>query len=181
MTQQFNEFIEKTSTIVLVGLGNPGREYSNTWHNLGFMFVDLLAESKFSVEKDLESEVATCNKNGKKLIFVKPTTFMNLSGRAVSKVLNYYKLNAENLVLIHDDLDINAGEYKISFGKGPRIHNGVNSVEEILKDNLFWRIRLGAESRTPETRRLWKSSDYVLSKVDKNTEKFLQKVIKELF
>ncbi|KKS63261.1 MAG: Peptidyl-tRNA hydrolase [Candidatus Collierbacteria bacterium GW2011_GWD2_42_50] len=95
---------------LIVGLGNPGENYEKTRHNAGFLFINKLAgKDKFEVDRKQEAEVM---KRGK-LILVKPFTFMNDSGRSVRKIMDFYKLSVENVVVVHDDLDIAFGEFKI--------------------------------------------------------------------
>jgi PTH1 family peptidyl-tRNA hydrolase len=117
---------------LVVGLGNPGTKYIHSRHNAGFMLVDYLEQS------------ATFPANVR---FLKPQTFMNKSGDAVSRELNFYKLKPEDLIVVHDDLDLKLGEFKIQKGKGPKVHNGVNHVEERLGTKEFWRVRLGVDNR----------------------------------
>jgi len=110
---------------VIVGLGNPGKEYENTRHNVGFLILDILREelglSSFKKEKKIKAEILM----NKKVVLLKPQTFMNNSGEAVISFLNYYKLKPEDLLVIHDDIDLKLGEAKISLGQGPAGHKGV--------------------------------------------------------
>ena len=115
---------------IVVGLGNPGKEYENTRHNVGFMVVDKL-------KPEIE---------GKKILLVKPQKFMNRSGEEVIKVVNFHKVDLANLYVVHDDLDIKLGEYKIQFGKGPKVHNGITSIEQALGTKDFWRVRIGIDN-----------------------------------
>lgn len=119
---------------LLVGLGNPGEKYKNNRHNVGYMVID-------SLEKLPKGVVAK-----------KTNIFMNDSGREVKKLLSYYKCQMSDLYIVHDDLDIPFGSYKIQFGKGPKVHNGVNDVEQILGTPEFWRVRVGVDNRIPENR-----------------------------
>src|SRR3989338_1152307 len=158
---------------LVVGLGNPGKEYVNTRHNVGFEFVDRLSEgARFSLESKFEALVY----REKDLLFVKPQTFMNESGRAVRKILDFYKLGTGDLVLIHDDLDLKFGEYKIQRGVGPKVHNGVTSVETSLPDKNFLRVRIGVDNRE---KLLYAGSgaDYVLSKFGKEELEEVDEVI----
>ena len=140
---------------LVVGLGNPGGEYEGTRHNVGFMAVDAMMQNqkskvksqnqnlKFKSEKKFESEVCRIGE----VLLVKPGTFMNKSGEAVSKVIGFYKVSLDDLYVVHDDLDIGLGEYKVQMGKGPKLHGGVGSVEEKLGTGDFWRVRVGVENR----------------------------------
>ena len=132
---------------IIVGLGNLDKKYNLTRHNAGFMAADFLAEKnnlKFNLDKKLEAEIAKNNN----FILVKPATFMNNSGRAVQKILAYYNLNnpadiKNNLVIIHDDLDIKLGSFKIVTGGSGAGHNGIKSIIEYLNTKDFTRIKLG--------------------------------------
>jgi len=132
---------------LIVGLGNPGKEYAATRHNVGFMVVEALARQvatgQWQMEKRLQVEIYESTTSSSKLVLAKPQTFMNNSGLAVAKIAKSYQLKANSLYVVHDDLDIKLGEYKIQFGKGPHIHNGINSVEQHLKTKDFWRVRIG--------------------------------------
>jgi PTH1 family peptidyl-tRNA hydrolase len=138
---------------LLVGLGNPGEEHSNNRHNVGFLVVDELAllfsEKKWSNVKKFQSSII---KEEQKFALVKPQTFMNNSGKAVKKIVDHFKIKTSDLWVIHDDLDIILGDFKIQRGKGPRLHKGVISIEKELGKSDFWRARVGVENRDPENR-----------------------------
>lgn len=121
---------------LVIGLGNPGDKYRNNRHNVGHMVVDELLKS--GLPKGVAAK--------------KTDVFMNESGLSVKKLVDFYKVSPENLYIIHDDLDIKLGEYKIQKGKGPRVHNGVNSIEETLGTVDFWRVRIGVDNRDAENR-----------------------------
>ncbi len=160
---------------IIVGLGNPGNKYEKTRHNSGFMFVDKMAKGeKFSVSKKFEAEILEIDD----VVFLKPLTFMNDSGRAVRKIIDFYKLDKTSLILVHDDLDIQLGEKKIQVGVGPKVHNGVNSVEEYMGTKDFLRVRLGVDNRKNRPTSL-SGSDYVLENFDKEERVILDKVIDE--
>lgn len=134
---------------VIVGLGNPGEKYSTNRHNVGFMVLDALSEKlengelKFSFNKKFNAEMIQT----KEYILAKPQTFMNDSGSSVSKICHFYKVKYEDLYIVHDDLDIQLGNYKVQFGKGPHVHNGLLSVENELGTDQFWNVRMGVENR----------------------------------
>lgn len=148
---------------LIVGLGNIGREFEHTRHNVGFIFLELLGGRNFEEEKKLKSQLLKLNTNSGKLILIKPTTFMNSSGEAVVLTKEYYKLRSEEILVVHDDLDLQVGNYKIQFAIGPKVHNGINSIENRLGSNKFWRLRIGVENRLGEERRYITGQDYVLS------------------
>ena len=176
---------------LVVGLGNPGEKYENSRHNVGFRVVEALAvrmsESldtglRWNEEKKFNSSLITIHSS---LILAKPQTFMNESGRAVKTLVNFYKVSLDNLWVIHDDLDIKLGEHKIQKGRGPKVHNGVNSVEEALGSKDFWRVRIGIENRISGYRDIGISGEkYVLE--DFNPEELttfspvIDKIIQEL-
>lgn len=143
---------------LIVGLGNPGLEYSRTRHNAGFMFLDEIARQEFLEDKKFKAEIA---KQGSKYL-AKPTTYMNKSGEAVQLIKNFYKLENSEILVVYDDLDIEGGKYKIQ-QKGPHVHNGVNSVYQHIGDG-FNHLRIGIDFRTPEIRKNIKGVDYVLGK-----------------
>jgi PTH1 family peptidyl-tRNA hydrolase len=131
----------------IVGLGNPGKAYEATRHNVGWMAVDALRDSLPNAPSfSAQAKFSALLLEQKDLLLVKPQTYMNLSGRAVASIVNYFKLNPKTeLLVVHDDLDIALGKFKIQFGKGPRLHGGVDSIESVLKTDQFWRVRIGVE------------------------------------
>lgn len=146
---------------VIVGLGNPGKEYLLSRHNAGFRLVEKLAgETDFKYEKKFEADI--CKKDG--LMLVKPQTFMNESGRTVRKILDYFGLSTDDLILVHDDLDLKLGDFKVQKGIGPKIHNGVSSVESYVGTGGFWRVRLGVDNRGSLDYSV-NSADFVLQKM----------------
>jgi peptidyl-tRNA hydrolase, PTH1 family len=181
---------------LIVGLGNPGKKYERTRHNVGFMVIDALKNSKtlklqnskqtqnqkFKFEKRFNAEILKVGE----IILAKPQTFMNDSGDAVSAIVNFYKIDSTDLYIIHDDLDIKLGEYKIQKGKGPKQHNGILSVEEKLGRSDFWRIRVGIENREAENRisgEVYTLQDFtidesnILSKVLEDISTKIQKIV----
>jgi peptidyl-tRNA hydrolase, PTH1 family len=159
---------------LIVGLGNPGLEYEKTRHNVGFEVVNRSGVLSWKKSEKLEAEVAKIDD----LILAKPMTFMNNSGRAVRKLVDFYKLDMSDLWVIHDDLDIPLGEYKIQMGVGPKIHNGVVSVEESLGTNDFWRVRIGVDNRGGS--REIRGEDYVLGKFKEDEKSVIERVIGEV-
>lgn len=121
---------------LIIGLGNPGDNYKNNRHNVGYMFVDLAKKA---------------NKSNK-AVFVKTTDFMNSSGDSVLKLLKSHSAKIEDLYIVHDDLDIPLGAYKVQFGVGPKDHNGIKDIEEKLGTSEFWRVRIGVDNRSKESR-----------------------------
>ena len=136
---------------IIIGLGNPGKEYINQRHNVGFMFLDFLIKDlsvNFKYDKYLQAQICPIIIEKKTYLLIKPQTFMNLSGIAAQACLNRFKFNIdEELMLIHDDLDIPLGKFKIQKGLGPKLHNGVESIEKQLKTTKFFRTRIGIDNR----------------------------------
>ena len=133
-------------TKLVVGLGNPGSKYHETRHNVGFMAIDLMAKElglTFSEEKTFKAEVASTFLNGEKVYFVKPTTFMNESGKAVHALLSYYGLDIEDLVVIYDDLDMEVGKIRLRAKGSAGGHNGIKSIIKHIGTQEFKRIKIG--------------------------------------
>lgn len=179
---------------LIVGLGNPGKEYLNTRHNVGFLFLDALKD-KFLYQKDIyatewrkedmfQSEISFIKRNSTIVsVLVKPLSFMNNSGDSVKKIIKKLEIDNinENIILIHDDLDIMLGEFKIQIGKSPNGHNGVKSIEDRIGIIDFKRIRIGIENRNG---RNITGEEYVLTKFSKEERVILdetvQKAIQEI-
>lgn len=155
---------------LIVGLGNHGKEYDQTRHNAGFMFLDyILNGKKFNLENKFKSLLLESLLNDNAVIFSKPQTFMNSVGESVVLISSYFKIKPQEILIIHDDLDIQLGKYKFAFAKGPKIHNGILSVENRLSTKNFWRLRIGIDNRNLVERESYPGSNYVLSKF-KNDE-----------
>ena len=136
---------------LIVGLGNPEKKYDNTRHNIGFMLVDYLYEEWLSKEdfdswgrnKKLLADVSIGTINNEKIMIAKPLTYMNNSGRSVQAIAAYFKIAAKDIYVLHDELDLTLGNYKIQTGKSSAGHNGVESIINQLGNNDFSRIRIG--------------------------------------
>ena len=136
---------------LIVGLGNPGEKYKKTRHNIGFEVVERIVAdigSNFS-ESKWKALVGKGEIDGQSVIFVKPQTFMNLSGEAVEPILSYYKVPLDNVIVIHDDLDLDCGRIKLCSKRGAGGHNGIKSLIQRLGGNDFNRIKIGI-GRPPE-------------------------------
>jgi|SRR5690554_319989 PTH1 family peptidyl-tRNA hydrolase len=147
---------------LIVGLGNPGKKYQETRHNVGFMFVDKIANDlgiKFTLNKQLKSEIAEANVKGEKVILIKPQTFMNLSGEAVRSVQNYYKIELEDILVIYDDLDLPTGKIRIRKSGSSGGHKGMQNIIELIKTQEVKRVRIGIDSEYKKD-----TIDYVLGK-----------------
>ena len=148
---------------LVVGLGNPTEEYNNTRHNIGYMFLDYVTNGEeFKVNKKFNAMEYITMLGGEKIIFVKPLTFMNLSGEAVIKYVNFYKLKPEDILVIQDDLDLDVGRYKLMFNHGDGGHNGIKNIILNLSSRNFLRLKIGISKAKNNTR------DYVLGKFSKS-------------
>ena len=122
---------------IVVGLGNPGKKYQNNRHNVGHLFIDYL------INQLKDSRI-------NELKIIKTDCFMNESGVFIKKTLHVTRYTLHDLIIVHDDLDIPFGKFHIQLGVGPKLHNGLESIEQHLKTNDFWRIRIGVDARTPQ-------------------------------
>lgn len=125
---------------LIVGLGNPGREYEKNRHNIGFLAVDYLI-NEFNASK-ISSKFKGELYKSDNYLFLRPLTFMNLSGESVRLVKDFYKIDNENIIVIHDDIDLNIGALKFKRGGGSGGHNGLKSIDKHIS-NDYWRIRIG--------------------------------------
>ncbi len=140
-------------TVLLVGLGNPGKEYQSTRHNVGFLCIDNFVNQTGELEdwiqkKDLKCLMSSGRISDTRVIAIKPTTYMNLSGEAVQAVTNFYKIPLDRVVIIHDELDINFGQIRLRVGGTSAGHNGIKSVTDHLSQD-YGRIRVGIGPKTP--------------------------------
>lgn len=135
---------------IIVGLGNPGKKYENTRHNMGFIAVDLLAE-KYGIKVDkikFKALVGEGRIAGRKVLLVKPQTYMNLSGQSVMEVMSFYKEDIENLIVIYDDIDIPTGTIRLRKKGSAGTHNGMRNIVYLLQEDGFPRIRVGIGSES---------------------------------
>lgn len=133
---------------IIVGLGNPGSEYEQTRHNAGFWFIDELAwqyKATLKEEKKFFGSVARISISGSDLWLLKPSTFMNRSGQAVAALAQFYKIKPEEILVVHDELDIPCGRIKFKLGGGNGGHNGLKDIQARLGTPDFYRLRLGID------------------------------------
>jgi PTH1 family peptidyl-tRNA hydrolase len=159
---------------IIVGLGNPGKKYENTRHNMGFLAIDLLAD-KYGIEVNklkFKSLVGEGRIAGEKVLLVKPQTYMNLSGEAVRAALDFYKEDFQNLIVIYDDLDIPTGTMRIRKKGSPGTHNGMRNIKQHIQTDDFPRIRIGIGSE-----RKGDLIDYVIGSISKNEQMLLDESI----
>lgn len=130
---------------IIVGLGNPGTKYETTRHNVGWLALDRMIEAWKAAgpKKENQAEIWTASFRGEKILLVKPLTFMNLSGRAVAPLMQFYKCEPGDLVAIHDELDLAPAALRVKTGGGNGGHNGLKSLDESLGTNGYHRIRIG--------------------------------------
>lgn len=173
---------------LIVGLGNPGREYAQTRHNVGFMVLDQLVRElggAFCEASKWEALTAEATVAGEKIIFMQPTTYVNLSGNAVVKFAGYYKLEPKDIWVVSDDLDLPLGRIRIRQGGGSGGHNGLKSIIEKLGSEDFYRIRLGIQQFTGDPkstdaiRTEPEASVFVLQPFEKREEVLVQHAIEE--
>ena len=160
---------------ILIGLGNPGTEFKNTPHNVGFEVIDLLVE-KYKVplkESKYNMLIGKHQLSHDMLYLIKPLTFMNLSGNAIAPFINFYKLPVSELYVFHDDIDLQVGKVKIKLGGGSGGHKGIKSIDESLGTSEYNRIRIGV-GRTEDKDAV---PNYVLKKFSPDTQSEISKEI----
>lgn len=160
---QTKKISQYTNMKLIVGLGNPGSKYEQTRHNVGFLFLDHLASElglTWSEHKKTKSLIA----KDAAVILIKPLTFMNLSGESVVAALNFYKLGKEDLVIVHDDIDVDLGKIKTTVSSRAAGNNGVQSIIDRLGTQDFFRIRVGIRT---QVRSIIPAESFVLQKFEK--------------
>jgi peptidyl-tRNA hydrolase, PTH1 family len=165
---------------IIVGLGNVGEQYASNRHNCGFMVVDKFAEElgvEFKHEQKFEAFTAEAEYKDEKVILAKPTTLMNRSGGAVSKLINFYKTQGKNLVVIYDDIDLPLGTIRIRKKGSAGTHNGMKSIIGETGKQVFPRIKLGIESRGVTAPKLQNLTSFVLSNFSSKESKILEESV----
>lgn len=135
-----------TGIRLIIGLGNPGAEYEKTRHNAGFWLADEYAQKlngSFSLEKNMAAWVAKGRFDNQPIIIAKPTTFMNRSGQSAGALMRFYKLKPEQVLVLHDELDLLPGQAKLKKGGGHAGHNGLRDIQQKFSSPDFWRLRIG--------------------------------------
>lgn len=174
--------------ILIVGLGNPGKKFEKTHHNAGFMMADKLQKEwnfpDFKFNKKFNAEISEGNYKLKaesyKLMLIKPQTFMNNSGQAVKQIMKFYKIKPEDIVAIHDDLDIDLGKYKISANSSAAGHNGAQSIISALGTKKFTRVRIGIEGPIFREKRKIPGDKFVLKNFTSNEKKEINNILDEI-
>ncbi len=169
-----------TKTKLIVGLGNPGKEYTGTRHNVGFDSVDAFVSSMEGMgswvsKKDLKCVESVGRLGDTRVIVIKPTTFMNLSGEAVQAAASFYKIPLNNIVVIHDELDIDFGQIRVRSGGSSAGHNGLKSIIEHLTED-FGRIRVGIGPKKPVR---MAGADFVLQRFSDEQHEQLSNLYRE--
>ncbi len=164
---------------LIVGLGNPGQNYLHTRHNVGFDTIDKFCEMHnnltLSPSIKFNSLINTVSLNGEKIIIAKPQTFINLSGIAIKSIIIYYKIVPENIIVIHDDLDIAVGKIKIKNSGSSAGHNGVKNIIQELNSQNFIRIRIGIGKNKIDD----EMNNYVLEKFPDDEKILIEQVIQK--
>jgi PTH1 family peptidyl-tRNA hydrolase len=171
-----------SQTKLIVGLGNIGKEYDMTRHNIGFYCLDDFVGKtdgmeNWSINKSLKCEISTGRIADCRIIAIKPTTFMNLSGEAVQAALNFYKIPLQDLVVIHDELDIDFGNIRMRKGGSSAGHNGIKNISQMLSSEDYSRIRIGVGPKKPATA---KSETFVLKKFSSDEQAQLPNMLVEI-
>ncbi len=157
---------------LVVGLGNPDKKYEHTRHNCGFKAIDFYAtKNNLTFKNKFNSLYTETIVNGEKIILVKPLTYMNLSGNAVRKYVDFYNINIKDLLIIYDDVDFKVGTYKIKRNGSSGGHNGIKSIIDNLKTEEIQRIRIGISKNVIPL------MDYVLSNFNKEEEKMVESLL----
>jgi PTH1 family peptidyl-tRNA hydrolase len=166
----------------IIGLGNPDKEYQKNRHNIGFIVLDKLIEylnigDKFSYNAKFKAEII----KGNDLIFIKPMNYMNNSGQVSRSVIDFYgkDFDINDVIVIHDDLDIELGQYKIQQGKGPKVHNGLIDLNQHLNSENYWHVRVGVDGRDGD--RTIPGSNYVLSNFTDSELKLIDASLEKMF
>jgi PTH1 family peptidyl-tRNA hydrolase len=175
---------------IIIGLGNPGKEYEKTRHNIGFTVLDELRKvwnfPEFSLAKKFDAEISEGTISGNRLILMKPQTFMNLSGVSVRKILDFYKLTPASICVIQDELDLPLGNYRLATDSSAAGHNGIKNIIEHLGTQTFNRLRIGIATPEQSTACLRNAHDFVLdaftseeqSSLQRNLPDYLQEIEK---
>lgn len=169
---------------LIIGLGNPGKEYEKNRHNVGFMAIEKICKTygfdSFKEEKKFEAEIAKGKIKNKTVILAKPLTFMNKSGTAVRKIKDYFKIKNEDVIVIFDDVDLPIGTIRIREKGGAGTHNGMKSIVQEINTENFPRIRIGTESRGELAPKKQEISSFVLSDFSKKEISIIDKSIDKI-
>ncbi|MBN2197988.1 aminoacyl-tRNA hydrolase [Candidatus Wolfebacteria bacterium] len=181
---------------LIIGLGNPGKEYEKTYHNIGFLIMDFMIKNVLSASNTLKFQSPNLKNfsyfKNNSLIFAKPLTFMNNSGIAIKEILKYFSIKPEETLIIHDDSDIKLGNFKISINRGSAGHKGIESIIKNLNTKSFHRLRIGIGKNNSITKtkkvdaglssgtKRVKAEEIVLKKINKKDMEIIKKSIKTI-
>lgn len=175
-----NNFFDSQTSFdwLIVGLGNPGKQYDFTRHNIGFMAIDnFILNNEFGplvLKKDLQAQVSSCYIVNKKILAVKPQTFMNQSGKSLQKITQFYKISSQQIVIIYDDFDLPFGSIRTRFGGSSGGHKGIESIIKELNLENFNRIRIGINNNLAK-----KADSLVLKKFNQSEKEKLDLIFNE--
>jgi PTH1 family peptidyl-tRNA hydrolase len=175
--KSYELFNGEINMYVIVGLGNPGDRYAATKHNIGFITIDYLAE-QHSIKMNKIKHKAIIGEGtigGEKILFVKPQTFMNLSGQSVMDIIKFYKVPMSNLIVIYDDIDLPVGKVRIRPNGSSGTHNGMRNIIYLLNNQEFPRVRIGV-GKQPDYMDL---ADYVMTKFNGEEKPLMEEAIKK--
>lgn len=161
---------------MVVGLGNPGRQYENTRHNVGFITADQIAEKRgFKIDRlRFQSLTGECMIAGKRVLFLKPSTFMNLSGQAVVEAMNFYKLPIENVIVVHDDVSLAPGRLRVRAKGSHGGHNGLKNIIYLTGKDTFPRVKIGVGDKPHPD---YDMADWVLGVPEADDRKLIEQAI----
>lgn len=163
---------------LVVGLGNPGKEYTNTRHNIGFELLDFIAKKEdysFKFDKKFNCEIVETSILGEKIFIVKPYSFMNLSGTVVSKLSSFYDIDINDILVIQDDLDMEFGKIRIVYDSSSGGHNGIKNINEYLGSQKYTRLKIGiSNDKNIDTK------DYVLGRFSEDEKDKIMHVYSKL-
>ena len=169
----------QNKTILIVGLGNIGKQYDNTRHNIGFAAIDHFASSNdfpaWIEKKDLKAFFSSSTLGDTRVILIKPTTFMNLSGESVQATAAFYKIDPAKIIVVHDELDIPFGQIRTRIGGSAAGHNGIKSVTQYIGEQ-YGRVRIGIG---PKDHQAQDSADFVLARFSKDQESHMGNLLRE--
>lgn len=175
-----NNFFDNQTSFdwLIVGLGNPGKQYDFTRHNIGFMALDnFMLNNEFSpfvLKKDLQAEISSSYLVNKKILAVKPQTFMNESGKSLQKITQFYKISSQQIIVIYDDFDLPFGSIRSRFSGSSGGHKGIQSIIQELNFENFNRIRIGINNNLAK-----KADSLVLKKFNKTEKEKLESIFNE--
>jgi len=170
--------MQDNKPVLIIGLGNPGAAYKHTRHNVGFMAVDFLAGSDAKWKKEKDALTVHMDSSGHKIVIAKPQTFMNNSGVSAQALMNFYKVPIENLVVIHDDMDLKVGSVREKVGGGSAGHNGIKSIDNHVGKE-YNRIRIGI-GHPRDVNLPMDPADWVLGKFSKDELKEIIAAIEQI-